>query len=115
MLMCCSSIRFTRTSPVFHPSRLGRLGERVVIVLRFQPPTSVRAFEFIAIPARPTRPELAQAALRFVNWGSFISWMEPTTCCSVLSGDPVSSISRAHSRGDRVHGSALNYADRVRV
>jgi hypothetical protein len=55
-----------------HPG-LGRLGERVVIVLRFQPPTgSVRAFEFIGDPGLVRLdPSWRQAALRFVELGFF--------------------------------------------
>src|SRR5216683_7723843 len=52
---------------------LGRLGERVVIVLRFQPPNgSVRAFEFIGDPGLVRLdPSWRQAALRFVELGFF--------------------------------------------
>jgi len=55
-----------------HPG-LGRLGERVVIVLRFQPPNgSVRAFEFIGDPGLVRLdPSWRQAALRFVELGFF--------------------------------------------
>src|SRR5712691_6240486 len=55
-----------------HPG-LGRLGERVVIVLRFQPPNgSVRAFEFIGDPGLVRLdPSWRQAALRFVERGFF--------------------------------------------
>src|SRR3984893_5171789 len=55
-----------------HPG-LGRLGERVVIVLRFQPPIgSVRAFEFIGDPGLVRLdPNWRQAALRFVDLGFF--------------------------------------------
>src|ERR1700682_4133757 len=55
-----------------HPG-LGRLGERVVIVLRFQPPNgSVRAFEFIGDPGLVRLdPSWHQAALRFVELGFF--------------------------------------------
>ena len=55
-----------------HPG-LGRLGERVVIVLRFQPPGgAVRAFEFIGDPGLVRLdPSWHQAALRFVNLGFF--------------------------------------------
>jgi hypothetical protein len=55
-----------------HPG-LGRLGERVVIVLRFQPPGgSVRAFEFIGDPGLVhLDPSWRQAALRFINLGFF--------------------------------------------
>jgi hypothetical protein len=55
-----------------HPG-LGRLGERVVIVLRFQPPNgSVRAFEFIGDPGLVhLDPSWRQAALRFVELGFF--------------------------------------------
>lgn len=53
-----------------HPG-LGRLGERVVIVLRFLPPNgSVRAFEFIGDPGLVhLDPRWYQAALRFVDLG----------------------------------------------
>ena len=52
---------------------LGRLGERVVIVLRFQPPSgAVRAFEFIGDPGLVhLDPSWHQAALRFVELGFF--------------------------------------------
>lgn len=55
-----------------HPG-LGRLGERVVIVLRFQPPGgAVRAFEFIGDPGLVhLDPSWRQAALRFINLGFF--------------------------------------------
>jgi hypothetical protein len=55
-----------------HPG-LGRLGERVVIVLRFLPPNgSVRAFEFIGDPGLVhLDPRWHQAALRFVELGFF--------------------------------------------
>jgi hypothetical protein len=55
-----------------HPG-LGRLGERVVIVLRFQPPSGpVRAFEFVGDPGLVhLEPSWRQAALRFVNLGFF--------------------------------------------
>src|ERR1700680_378106 len=55
-----------------HPG-LGRLGERVVIVLRFQPPNgSVPAFEFIGDPGLvQLDPSWRQAALRFVELGFF--------------------------------------------
>src|ERR1700687_5693720 len=55
-----------------HPG-LGRLGERVVIVLRFQPPNgSVRAFEFIGDPGLVRLdPSWHQAALRFAELGFF--------------------------------------------
>ena len=55
-----------------HPG-LGRLGERVVIVLRFQPPNgSVRAFEFVGDPGLVRLdPSWHQAALRFVELGFF--------------------------------------------
>src|ERR1700680_2441630 len=55
-----------------HPG-LGRLGERVVIVLRFQPPNgSVPAFEFIGDPGLVRLdPSWRQAALRFVELGFF--------------------------------------------
>src|SRR6202140_5586849 len=55
-----------------HPG-LGRLGERVVIVLRFQPPNgSVRAFEFIGDPGLVRLdPSWRQAAMRFVELGFF--------------------------------------------
>jgi hypothetical protein len=55
-----------------HPG-LGRLGERVVIVLRFQPPNgSVRAFEFIGDPGLVRLdPSWHQAALRFIELGFF--------------------------------------------
>jgi hypothetical protein len=55
-----------------HPG-LGRLGERVVIVLRFLPPGgSVRAFEFIGDPGLVRLdPTWHQAALRFVELGFF--------------------------------------------
>ncbi len=55
-----------------HPG-LGRLGERVVIVLRFQPPSgAVRAFEFIGDPGLVRLdPSWHQAALRFVELGFF--------------------------------------------
>ena len=55
-----------------HPG-LGRLGERVVIVLRFQPPNgSVRAFEFIGDPGLVRLdPSWRQAAFRFVELGFF--------------------------------------------
>ena len=55
-----------------HPG-LGRLGERVVIVLRFQPPSgAVRAFEFVGDPGLVhLDPSWRQAALRFINLGFF--------------------------------------------
>ena len=55
-----------------HPG-LGRLGERVVIALRFLPPNgSVRAFEFIGDPGLVRLdPRWHQAALRFVELGFF--------------------------------------------
>ena len=55
-----------------HPG-LGRLGERVVIVLRFQPPGgAVRAFEFIGDPGLVRLdPRWYQAALRFIELGFF--------------------------------------------
>jgi HupE / UreJ protein len=55
-----------------HPG-LGRLGEHVVIVLRFQPPGgAVRAFEFIGDPGLVhLDPSWRQAALRFINLGFF--------------------------------------------
>ena len=55
-----------------HPG-LGRLGERVVIVLRFVPPNgSVRAFEFVGDPGLVRLdPRWHQAALRFVELGFF--------------------------------------------
>jgi len=55
-----------------HPG-LGRLGERVVIVLRFQPPSGpVRAFEFVGDPGLVhLDPSWRQAALRFINLGFF--------------------------------------------
>ena len=55
-----------------HPG-LGRLGERVVIVVRFQPPNgSVRAFEFLGDPGLVRLdPSWRQAALRFIQLGFF--------------------------------------------
>ena len=55
-----------------HPG-LGRLGERVVIVLRFQPPGgNIRAFEFVGDPGVVhLDPRWYQAALRFVELGFF--------------------------------------------
>lgn len=55
-----------------HPG-LGRLGERVVIALRFEPANgSVRAFEFIGDPGLVRLdPTWHQAALRFVQMGFF--------------------------------------------
>jgi hypothetical protein len=55
-----------------HPG-LGRLGERVVIVLRFLPSNgSVRAFEFVGDPGLVhLDPRWHQAALRFVELGFF--------------------------------------------
>jgi hypothetical protein len=55
-----------------HPG-LGRLGEHVVIVLRFQPPSgAVRAFEFIGDPGLVhLDPSWRQAAFRFVELGFF--------------------------------------------
>lgn len=55
-----------------HPG-LSRLGEHVVIVLRFQPPGgAVRAFEFIGDPGLVhLDPSWHQAALRFVELGFF--------------------------------------------
>jgi len=55
-----------------HPG-LGRLGERVVIVLRFQPPGgAVRAFEFVGDPGLVRLdPSWQQAALRFIDLGFF--------------------------------------------
>ena len=55
-----------------HPG-LGRLGERVVIVLRFEPPNgSVRAFEFVGDPGLVRLdPSWHQAGLRFVELGFF--------------------------------------------
>ena len=55
-----------------HPG-LGRLGEHVVIVLRFQPPDgAVRAFEFLGDPGLVRLdPSWHQAALRFVDLGFF--------------------------------------------
>jgi hypothetical protein len=55
-----------------HPG-LGRLGERVVIVLRFQPPNgAVRAFEFVGDPGLVRLdPSWRQAAMRFINLGFF--------------------------------------------
>jgi hypothetical protein len=53
-----------------HPG-LGRLGENVVIVLRFMPPGgAVRAFEFLGDPGLVRlEPRWHQAALRFVQLG----------------------------------------------
>jgi hypothetical protein len=53
-----------------HPG-LGRLGEHVVIVLRFQPPGgAVRAFEFVGDPGLVhLDPSWRQAALRFIDLG----------------------------------------------
>jgi len=69
-----------------HPG-LGRLGERVVIVLRFQPPSgAVRAFEFIGDPGLVRLdPSWHQAALRFVELGFFTSWMGRTICYSCFA------------------------------
>jgi hypothetical protein len=55
-----------------HPG-LGRLGEHVVIVLRFLPPTGgVRAFEFAGDPGLVRLdPSWHQAVLRFINLGFF--------------------------------------------
>ncbi len=55
-----------------HPG-LGRLGERVAIVLRFLPPNgSVRAFEFLGDPGLVRLdPTWRQAAFRFVELGFF--------------------------------------------
>ena len=55
-----------------HPG-LGRLGERVAIVLRFLPPNgSVRAFEFLGDPGLiQLDPTWRQAAFRFVELGFF--------------------------------------------
>ena len=55
-----------------HPG-LGRLGEHVVIVLRFLPPGgAVRAFEFLGDPGLVRLdPQWYQAALRFVKLGFF--------------------------------------------
>ncbi len=55
-----------------HPG-LGRLAERVLIVLRFQPPSgSVRAFEFVGDPGLVRLdPTWHQAALRFIELGFF--------------------------------------------
>jgi hypothetical protein len=55
-----------------HPG-LGRLAERVVIVLRFLPPGgAVRAFEFIGDPGLVRLdPQWYQAAFRFVDLGFF--------------------------------------------
>ncbi|MGH9681974.1 MAG: HupE/UreJ family protein [Candidatus Acidiferrales bacterium] len=55
-----------------HPG-LGRLGEHVVIVLRFETPTgAVHAFEFLGDPGVVRiEPHWYQAALRFVNLGFF--------------------------------------------
>jgi hypothetical protein len=55
-----------------HPG-LGRLGERVVIVLRFQPPSgAIRAFEFVGDPGLVhLDPSWHQAALRFIELGFF--------------------------------------------
>jgi hypothetical protein len=55
-----------------HPG-LGRLGEHVVIVLRFLPPGgAVRAFEFLGDPGLVRLdPQWYQAALRFVELGFF--------------------------------------------
>src|SRR3984893_10218415 len=52
---------------------LGRLGECVVIVVRFQPPNgSVRAFEFLGDPGLVRLdPSWRQAALRFIQLGFF--------------------------------------------
>ncbi len=55
-----------------HPA-LGRLGEHVVIALRFEPPSgAVRAFEFIGDPGLVhLDPSWTQAAARFVQLGIF--------------------------------------------
>jgi hypothetical protein len=55
-----------------HPG-LGRLGERVVIGLRFEPPTGpVRALEFVGDPGLVRLdPKWHQAVLRFVELGFF--------------------------------------------
>src|SRR4029077_8756384 len=52
---------------------LGRLAERVMIVLRFQPPSgSVRAFEFVGDPGLVhLDPTWHQAAFRFIELGFF--------------------------------------------
>jgi hypothetical protein len=65
-------IRSDQSRFSIHPG-LGRLGERVVIVLRFQPPNgSVRAFELIGDPGLVRLdPSWRQAALRFVELGFF--------------------------------------------
>jgi len=100
-----------------HPG-LGRLGERVVIVLRFQPPNgAVRAFEFIGDPGLVRLgSELASGCLRFVELG-FFHILDGTDhllflFCLVI---PVPAFSRTDSRGDGVHGGALDYADCFRV
>jgi hypothetical protein len=63
-------IRSDRSEFSIHPG-LGRLGLRVVTVLRFLPPTGVvRAFEFIGDPGLVRLdPRWSQAALRFVELG----------------------------------------------
>jgi len=65
-------IRSDQSRFSIHPG-LGRLGEHVVIVLRFQPPNGpMRAFEFLGDPGIVRLdPRWHQAAMRFLELGFF--------------------------------------------
>ena len=114
---CCSSTRSTRTDPLSRSDLgLARLAARVVTVLRFLPPGgAVRAFEFLGDPGLvPARSALAsgRAALRRAGFLPHPRRHRPPAV-PVLPGDSVPPLPRADSGGDRVHGGALDHADRV--
>ena len=113
----CSNTRSTRTAPRFsiRPG-LERLAARVVTVLRFLPPGgAVRAFEFTGDPGTgAARSALApgRAALRRTGLLPHSGWHRPPAV-PALPGDSVPPLSRAGRGGDRVHGGALDHADRL--
>ena len=108
-------IHSDRSAFSIHPG-LERLAARVVTVLRFLPPGgAVRAFEFLGDPGLvPLDPRWHQAALRFVELG-FLHILDGTDhllflLCLVI---PFRRFRAADPGGDRVHGGALDHADRL--
>ncbi len=105
-----------RSVRVLDSSRLGRLGLRVVTVLRFLPPGGVvRAFEFVGDPGLVRLdPRWYQAALRFVKLG-FLPHpgRDRPSAVPVLPGDPVPALPRADPDRDCVHRGAFDHADRL--